>query len=120
MRLTLPRNRSLLRCAAAGRLRKLDAAAEESEKSVVDALRHQLDGDSVERCYGRRHGLDDTDGEQRRRTCREWKHVLCAGGNGCMQKMETGFSLQTQTGKGMTRTKAHQDDFLGLLTKISQ
>ena len=35
-------------------------------------------------------------------------------------KMETGFSLQTQTGKGMTRTKAHQDDFLGLLTKISQ
>ena len=76
MRLTLPRNRSLLRCAAAGRLRKLDAAAEESEKSVVDALRHQLDGDSVERCYGRSHGLDDTVGEQRRRTCREWKHVL--------------------------------------------
>ena len=60
MRLTLPRNRSLLRCAAAGRLRKLDASAEESEKSVVDALRHQLDGDSVECCYGRSHGFDDT------------------------------------------------------------
>lgn len=59
MRLTLPRNRSLLRCAAAGRLRKLDAAVEESEKSVVDALRHQLDGDSVECCYGRSHGLDE-------------------------------------------------------------
>jgi hypothetical protein len=48
------------------------------------------------------------------------RNTCSAGGNGCMQKMETGFSLQTQTGKGMTRTKAHQDDFLGLLTKISQ
>ena len=119
MRLTLPRNRSLLRCAAAGRLRKLDAAAEESEKSVVDALRHQLDGDSVERCYGRRHGLDDT-AESRGVEHAVNGNTCSAGGNGCMQKMETGFSLQTQTGKGMTRTKAHQDDFLGLLTKISQ
>ena len=119
MRLTLPRNRSLLRCAAAGRLRKLDAAAEESEKSVVDALRHQLDGDSVERCYGRRQ--DSTIPTESRGVEHAVNGNTCsAGGNGCMQKMETGFSLQTQTGKGMTRTKAHQDDFLGLLTKISQ